>query len=67
MTNRFSIEVERLRTRVAELEEALEFYADRATWCGRFPERPIDKDCDGDFRATPGKRARIALAKLEEG
>lgn len=44
------------------LRTALSFYADRDTWKGEFPERPIDKDCDGDFVAVSGKRARAALS-----
>ena len=52
--------------KLAKLREALEFYADRETWKGQVPERLIDKDCDGDFAAVPGKRARQSLIETEE-
>lgn len=57
---------EAAEAKVAKLREALAFYADRETWKGQFLERPIDKDCDGDFVAVPGKRARQALTETED-
>ncbi len=56
-------EIRNLTNRIEQLREALAFYADRETWRG--DQRPIHSDVDGDFRATPGKRARAVLKDAE--
>ena len=65
----------RLQARVAELEAALQFYAEPETYvaiafwpdppCGAFMED--FSHVDDDWGDRPGKRARAALSALEDG